>query len=102
MLYITYVYFLEYFGIMDERIRTLIDKAGLDVLAKDTEITGTRWRTVRYDKRTRISTNEVQELVRLFPNYALWLTTGTLAPEIGQTSPAYDEVNGKLDAPDAV
>lgn len=84
---------------MDERIRTLIDKAGVDVLAKQTEITSTRWRTVRYDKRTRISTNEVQELVVLFPNYALWLTTGTIAPEIGQTSPAYDEANKKLTEP---
>ncbi len=84
---------------MDERIRTLIDKAGLDMLAKQSEITGTRWRTVRYDKRTRISTNEVQELVALFPSYALWLTTGTIAPEIGQTSPSYDEANEKLTAP---
>lgn len=84
---------------MDERIRTLIDKAGLDALAKNTDITGTRWRTVRYDKRTRISTNEVQELVKLFPNYALWLTTGQIAVEAGQTSPAYDEANEKLTAP---
>lgn len=86
---------------MDERIRTLIDKAGLDMLAKETEITGTRWRTVRYDKRTRISTNEVKELVKLFPNYALWLTTGDVAPEIGQTSPGYDEANEKLIEPNA-
>lgn len=84
---------------MDERIRTLIDKAGLDMLAKKSEITGTRWRTVRYDKRTRISTNEVQELVALFPSYALWLMTGEIAPEVGQTSPAYDEANEKLTAP---
>lgn len=84
---------------MDERIRTLIDKAGLDALAKNTDITGTRWRTVRYDKRTRISTNEVQELVKLFPNYALWLTTGQIAVEAGQTSPGYDEANEKLTAP---
>ncbi len=84
---------------MDDRIRTLIDKAGLDVLAKKTDITGTRWRTVRYDSRTRISTNEVQELVSIFPSYALWLTTGNIAPEIGQTSPAYDEANEKLIEP---
>ena len=86
---------------MDDRIRALIDKVGIDMLAKQSEITGSRWRTVRYDKRTRISTNEVQELVKLFPNYALWLTTGTVAPEIGQTSPAYDEANEKLMEPSA-
>ncbi len=100
-MYITFVNYLEYFGIMDERIRALIDKAGIDMLAKQSEITGTRWRTVRYDKRTRISTNEVQELVKLFPNYALWLATGTVSPEIGQTSPSYDEANEKLEKPNA-
>lgn len=78
---------------MNERLRALIDKAGLDDLAKMTDIKGTRWRTVRYDKRTRISTEEVEELVKLFPEYALWLTTGNVAPEIGQTSPAYDQAN---------
>lgn len=86
---------------MDDRIRALIDKAGIDMLAKQSEITGTRWRTVRYDKRTRISTNEVQELVKLFPNYALWLATGNVSPGIGQTSPGYDEANEKLIEPNA-
>lgn len=81
---------------MDERIRALIDIAGLDNLAKKTDIAGTRWRTVRYDKRTRISTQEMQALIELYPEYALWLGTGNIAPEAGQTSPAYDEANKKL------
>lgn len=86
---------------MNERLRDLIDIAGLDALAKVTDIKGTRWRTVRYDKRTRVSTEEVEELVKLFPEYALWLTTGNVAPEIGQTSPAYDLANEKLQEPNA-
>lgn len=86
---------------MNERLRDLIDIAGLDELAKVTDIKGTRWRTVRYDKRTRVSTEEVEELVKLFPKYALWLTTGNIAPEIGQTSPAYDLANEKLQEPNA-
>lgn len=86
---------------MNERLRDLIDIAGLDELAKVTDIKGTRWRTVRYDKRTRVSTEEVEELVQLFPKYALWLTTGNIAPEIGQTSPAYDLANEKLQEPNA-
>jgi hypothetical protein len=86
---------------MNERLRDLIDIAGLDELAKVTDIKGTRWRTVRYDKRTRVSTEEVEELVQLFPEYALWLTTGKIAPEIGQTSPAYDLANEKLQEPNA-
>lgn len=81
---------------IDDRVRTLIDKTGMDDLVKNTEISGTRWRTVRYDKRTRISTQEVAELTRIYPQYALWLASGTTAPECGQTSPDYDEANTNL------
>lgn len=78
---------------IDERVRTLVDKAGFDTLVKDTAIGGVRWRTVRYDKRTRISTQEVEALTQLYPQYALWLASGQVAPECGQTSPEYDEAN---------
>ncbi len=87
---------------MEERIRQLIDIAGLDGLVKKTNIAGTRWRTVRYDKRTRISTQELNVLIELYPNYALWLASGNIAPEIGQTSPEYDEATKKLDNQNAV
>lgn len=86
---------------INERLRDLIDIAGLDNLAKNTEIKGTRWRTVRYDKRTRISTEEVEAIIKLFPAYALWLSTGEVAPEIGQTSPAYDQANETSDKQNA-
>ncbi len=81
---------------IDERVRTLVDKAGMDELVKRTEISGTRWRTVRYDKRTRISTQEVEALTRIYPQYALWLASGQIIPESGQTSPDYDEANRNL------
>lgn len=81
---------------MDERIRALIDKAGVDELVKKTAIGSTRWRTVRYDKRTRISTQEAAALVEIFPQYALWLASGQIAPECGQTSPDYDEAHRNL------
>ncbi|XBY67307.1 hypothetical protein ABS648_23250 [Pseudomonas solani] len=85
----------------DERIRTLIDKATIDELVKKTEIKGTRWRTVRYDKRTRVSTQELSALVTLYPQYALWLASGEIAPECGQTSPDYDEADRNLTNPNA-
>ncbi len=81
---------------MDERIRTLIDKIGIDELVRHTDIGSTRWRTVRYDKRTRISTKEVSALTSIRPQYALWLSSGQIAPEAGQTSPEYDEANAQL------
>lgn len=81
---------------MEERIRTLIDQIGIDGLVRQSDIGGTRWRTVRYDKRTRISTKEVSALVNLKPGYALWLASGEIAPEAGQTSPEYDLANKNL------
>jgi len=81
---------------IDERVRSLVDKTGLDDLVKKTAIGGTRWRTVRYDKRTRISTQEVEALTQIYPQYALWLASGQIAPECGQTSPDYDEANRNL------
>lgn len=75
---------------IDDRVRTLVDKTGLDELVRRTDIGGTRWRTVRYDRRTRISTQEVEALTRIYPQYALWLASGQIAPECGQISPECD------------
>jgi hypothetical protein len=86
---------------IDERVRSLVDKAGIDELVKSTGIGGTRWRTVRYDKRTRISTQEVEALAQLYPQYALWIASGQVAPECGQTSPDYDEANRNLTSQNA-
>ena len=72
---------------MQSRIRHVIDIIGMDELVRKTDIPGTRWRTVRYDKRTRISIEELEALIGLHPEYALWLATGKIAPEIGQSSP---------------
>lgn len=76
---------------IDDRIRALIDLATIDALIRASGIGGTRWRTVRYDRRTRISTLEVEALVAVFPQYAFWINTGDILPDAGQTSPSYDQ-----------
>jgi hypothetical protein len=35
-----------------------------------------------------------------YPQYRWWLTTGEVMPEIGQTSPEYDEANRNLTSQD--
>lgn len=60
-----------------------------------------RWRTVLYNKDVRISTDEVEALGKLFPSYRWWMISGEVAPEMGQTSPAYDEANRNLANPNA-
>lgn len=78
----------------------MIDKAGFERLIRESAIGLVRWQTVRY-KHIRMSTEEIEELVKLFPQYGLWLATGQIAPEIGQTSPEYDEANKALPTPGA-
>ncbi len=36
-----------------------------------------------------------------YPQDVMWLASGQTAPEIGQTSPHYDEANRKLSQPNA-
>lgn len=73
------------------RARTLIDKAGFERLIRESNIGLTRWQTVRY-KDIRMSTEELEVLQNLFPEYRLWLISGEIAPTAGQTSPEYDEL----------
>lgn len=64
------------------RARTLIDLAGMDALVREGAIGHARWKNVRH-KNTRISSEELDVLVSIYPQYALWLASGTIAPECG-------------------
>lgn len=44
---------------------------------------------------------EAELLAKQFPRYALWLISGEIAPDVGQTSPEYDEANRNLSNHDA-
>ena len=81
---------------IQDRAITLIHKTGLDDLVRYSSINYSRWRNVRY-KTTRISSEELDALLKIYPGYAYWLASGKIAPEIGQTSPEYDEANRKLE-----
>ena len=80
------------------RARTLIDKAGFDQLVKNSDIKFSRWHSVRY-KKVRMSTEELEVLQAIFPEYQLWLISGKVAPEAGQVSPDYEEADKKLAVP---
>ncbi len=73
----------------------MIYKVGLDELVRQSDITWSRWKNLRH-RKARISTEEVEVLVKLFPSYALWIASGQVAPEAGQTSPEYDQANSNL------
>lgn len=82
-----------------DRARLLLKKLGPK---KTSEHGGDyeRWRSVSKGI-VRVSTEEIDVLVKIYPQYALWLASGQTAPEVGQTSPDYDEANRNLSQPHA-
>lgn len=84
-----------------ERLIELFNEERTSVwFEKQTGIDRYRWGNIRSGK-VRVSSEDIDAVVSLFPNWAFWLTTGNIAPEIGQTSPAYDLANEKLQEPNA-
>jgi hypothetical protein len=81
------------------RARIIVKMMGTDYYAKRSDIPASRWSSVTY-KNVRMSTEELEVLQREFPQYRLWLISGEIAPEIGQTSPEYDATHSKLESPD--
>ncbi|WP_082996221.1 MULTISPECIES: hypothetical protein [unclassified Pseudomonas] len=80
---------------IQDRAITLIYKVGLDDLVRQSDINYSRWKNLRH-KKARLSTEEIEVLVKIYPQYALWIASGQIAPECGQTSPEYDEANRNL------
>ncbi|EOZ4779894.1 MULTISPECIES: hypothetical protein [Pseudomonas aeruginosa group] len=84
-----------------DRLITLFNKERTSVwFEKETGIDRYRWGNVRNGK-ARITDAEIEAVIALFPQYALWLVTGEVAPESGQTSPEYDEAHRNLAGQDA-
>ncbi|PAU65551.1 DNA-binding protein [Pseudomonas sp. PIC25] len=51
-----------------------------------------RWRNISKGA-IRMSTEELGVLVKVFPQYALWLVSGQIVPEIMQLRPEYNEAH---------
>lgn len=80
-----------------DRLISLFDKRRTSVwFEKQTGIDRYRWGNIRTGK-ARLSDAEIEAVVEVFPQYALWLVTGKVAPECGQVSPADQEGNLKLE-----
>lgn len=59
-----------------------------------------KWYALRKGGR-RANEDDIESMVKIHPQYALWLVSGQIAPQAGQTSPEYDEANRNLSAQDA-
>ncbi|MER0043295.1 DNA-binding protein [Pseudomonas sp. MGal98] len=78
----------------------MIKTVGPKKLSQMSETDHSRWLNVSKGA-VRVSTDELDVLVKIYPQYALWLASGQIAPEAGQTSPDYDEANRNLSQPNA-
>lgn len=89
--------FLEHSGMIRERIIAIWDYLDLSAprLEKESGIDRSKWYHLRNGKR-RANEDDIEAIVQLAPQYAMWLTTGKIIPEAGQTSPEYDEANSNL------
>jgi len=82
-----------------ERVITVIKESGLKnpELEERTGVNRYTWQNIRNKPERALKTEEIEAVIELFPQYGYWIATGNVAPEIGQTSPEYDQVNSKLD-----
>ncbi|MCY1296999.1 hypothetical protein D9M68_615730 [compost metagenome] len=87
---------------MRERIIAILARKKLTAkrLEQLSGIDREKWYALRRGGR-RVNEDDIKVIVELAPEYALWLVSGKIAPEAGQTSPEYDEAHSNLAAPNA-
>jgi hypothetical protein len=85
--------FLELYGMIEERLRTLVRHIGAARLAEMTAIKNRRrWQTVATDLKVKTRVEDLEELLKSFPQYELWLWKGESDPSRGQLSPIAEQV----------
>lgn len=82
-----------------QRVLEILRTSGvrLPELEERTGISRYTWNNLKNTARSReIKAEEIEAVVKLYPPFALWIVSGNIAPESGQTSPEYDEANRNL------
>jgi hypothetical protein len=82
-----------------QRVLEILKTSGvrLPELEERTGISRYTWNNLKNTARSReIKAEEIEAVVKLYPQFALWIVSGNIAPESGQTSPEYDEANRNL------
>ena len=87
---------LELLGMIEDRLRTLVRYLGAAKLASQTGIERRRWQTVATNMEVKARIEDMEELLKAFPQYELWLWKGEVDPVNGQTSPGYEEADSNL------
>ena len=82
-----------------ERVITVLKRSGLKLpqLEELTGISRYTWSNLKNPAKAReIKAEEIEAVVKLYPQYALWIVSGIVHPDCGQTSPEYEAANLKL------
>ena len=80
-----------------ERLRTLVRHIGATKLAEATTIKERqRWQTVATNRKVKTRIEDLEELLKVFPQYELWLWRGEVDPAKGQVLPGYEEADSNL------
>ncbi|KRW59946.1 DNA-binding protein [Pseudomonas sp. TTU2014-080ASC] len=74
---------------IEERLRTLVRHIGAARLAEMTAIKNRRrWQTVATDLKVKARVEDLEEVLRVFPEYELWILKGEVDDQKGQISPS--------------
>ena len=69
----------------------------LPQLEELTGISRYTWSNLKNPAKSReIKAEEIEAIVKLYPQFALWIVSGNEHPECGQVSPEYELANRKL------
>jgi transcriptional regulator with XRE-family HTH domain len=82
-----------------ERVIAILKSSGMRLpeLEERTGISRYTWNNLKNPARSReIKAEEIEAIVALYPQYALWIVSGNVHPDCGQTSPEYDEAHSNL------
>ncbi len=93
---------LDQSGMIKERVITVLKHSGLKLpqLEQLTGISRYTWSNLKNPAKSReVKAEEIEAVVKLYPQYALWIVSGNVHPECGQTSPEYDEAHRNLPKP---
>ena len=82
---------------IEERLRTLVRHIGAAKLAETSAIKNRRrWQTVATDMKVKTRIEDMEELLKAFPQCELWLWKGEVDPARGQVSPRYEQADSHL------
>ncbi|HEJ2271669.1 TPA: DNA-binding protein [Pseudomonas aeruginosa] len=73
----------------------LIGRSNLSSLTRAGDTDYNRWVSIKRG-RARVGADEIEILGKVYPQYRWWLSTGEVMPDIGQTSPDFDEADRNL------